>query len=242
MLSVTQRGTGLRFVAEALGPTPRATVVGPNGGRDLCHPSRNEPGSEPWVRKFPCVPPLTNAHHWTVRLNFAGGTRTVMTQRANGSSCDRAEDASGRSLDAGWDEVPESSAIPVTAAPRTLPPTRTASESRTVSATTIPPAVRSSVLPPVTIAPRPRPSTRVPASTSLRPLSIGRRNANATDGTGPTAVGGLGASDDPTLEVSFQFLEEALFDLVEGSGPSEDPGAEDPDAEDPDAEPSESVP
>jgi hypothetical protein len=54
---------------------------------------------------------------------------------------------------------------------------------------------------------------------------------------GPTAVGSLGASDDPTLEVSFQFLEEALFDLVESSGPSEHP-----DAEDPDAEPSESVP
>jgi hypothetical protein len=158
-----------------------------------------------------------------------------MTQRANGSSCDRTEDASCPRLDAGWDEVPESSAIPVTAAPRTLPPMRTASELRTVSATTIPPAVRSSVLPPVTIAPRPRPSTRVPAPTSRRPLSIGGRDA--TNGKGPTAVGSLGASDDPTLEVSFQFLEEALFDLVEGSGPSEDP-----DAEDPDAEPTESVP
>ena len=112
---------------------------------------------------------------------------------------------------------------------------RTASESRTVSATSIPPAVRSSVLPPVTIPPRPRPSTRVPAPTSLRPLSMGGRNA--TVGMGPTGIGSFGASDDPTLEVSFQFLEEALFDLVEGSGPSEDP-----DVEDPDAEPSESVP
>jgi hypothetical protein len=149
-----------------------------------------------------------------------------MTRRANGSLRDRTEDVSGPSLDAGWDEVPESSAIPTTAASHTLPPIRTVSESRTVGATTIPTALRSippSVLPPVTIAPRPRSSSRVPAPVSLHPFSMQGRSARGE--LGPTASGHA-ASDDPTLEVSFQFLDEALFDLVDGSGPSEDPDSE----------------
>jgi hypothetical protein len=80
------------------------------------------------------------------------------------------------------------------------------------------------MLPPVTIAPRPRSSSRVPAPVSLRPLSMQGRNARGE--SGPTAASAHGASDDPTLEVSFQFLDEALFDLVDGSGPYEGPDAE----------------
>jgi hypothetical protein len=144
-----------------------------------------------------------------------------MNRRTNGGLREGTEDTSDPSLDAGWDEVPESRAVPVTSAPRTLPPMRTASESRSLGPTTIPSALRPtpppSKLPPVTIAPRPRPSTRVPAHMSQGPLSM--RGRNVGGGMLPAEVGSLGSSDDPTLEISFQFLDEALLDLVEGPGP-----------------------
>jgi hypothetical protein len=98
-----------------------------------------------------------------------------MSRRADNSLRNPAENDIDADLDGAWDLVPESTAVPLGAVPRSAPP--------------------PSSLSPVTIAPRPRSSGRVPAATASR---FSARP---------------GVNDEPTLEVGFEFLDEALLDL-----------------------------
>jgi hypothetical protein len=140
-----------------------------------------------------------------------------MTRSANRSLRDATEDAADASLDDGWDVAPESSSLPIRSASSTPAPVSNMPAQRTVSAIAVRGSSRSdpspSVLPPVSIAPRPRPSSRAPGPLSGGPILA--RTTKVTDRSGPTAPSVPGAPDDPTLEVSFQYLDDALMELVE---------------------------
>jgi hypothetical protein len=136
-----------------------------------------------------------------------------MIRRADSTLRSGADAGSGSELDDAWDEMPSSTALPLRAAPRTPVPTSTRAPFRPASPSTAPAASHTvppaSGLRPVTIAPRPRPSSRAPAAPSTFPPSLNdgdaRRALLAASGTSA-------GDDDPTIEISFQYLDVELLE------------------------------